>query len=287
MFCYFQKCDKKVIVMFILIIGILFLLLGVSVYIHKKKSTSRLVTVFRLCIIASGILFLLLSLVLFGMGARMYERNPVGRLRATLPQIREDFTMAQSRFDTLRGEFARHSASIWVPSEYILMYGWRISYNASPYRTSEDRVSVYFSDWHEIEWLSQEAKDAIIFLVSSQDIGFNFNSIFTEWTTNDDMHHIYATINYELRDAELMIFYSPHRRLQTGRFVHHEDIGEGYMLTIEHFTLGRVMVWVYIIIGVIFLLTAMGLLRFGIFRLSARTDDNGTEGDGRLFQNPI
>jgi len=266
----------------ITIIGVLFLILGICMYLPKVKFMRRLKAALQLAFFILGSLFLLAATFFFGLSAAILEPNPVGRMRVILPQVHEDFATVQPNLEILRNELAQHSASISMRGSIGMAsirdsFGMasirdsfgrgcvtqrlQISYNALQPGASHERVTIYFADWNTIEWLSPDAKAAIIFLTSSQDITRNFSRIFAQQVQIDDEHHIYATLSYGSADAQMIIYYSP---AHWGRFVHYEDIGSGYMLAIEHSTVGSTLVWLFAGAGGVMLLIALNLLIIGM-----------------------
>jgi hypothetical protein len=212
---------------------------------------------FRVGVAIAGVLFLLLSLRLLVPGIIGHEWNSVGRLKALLPQLREDFAAIQPRLDTLRnGGFAQHFANAGNPYERASeTHEWVIHYDISQPEERENMVTVFYEDWHTLEWLSQDEKDAILFL------GHYFDSIAADRTQD-----IFAYDNLNLRDATLMIFYSQdYRGFGYSRVIHNEDMGSGYTLTIERWMLGPALVRIHIGGGIILLTIAIVLLYFGIF----------------------
>lgn len=178
----------------------------------------------------------------------------------------------QIRLDILREDFARHSA--WAVVGYghtCEAYALWLSYILPEHRECvTNRVTVSYPDWHTIEWLSQETKEAILFLLLSEELTHNFDFIRGERAFHDRENLVYLTIRQMSARAKLVVSSScslrptPHTRY----FVHNEeDMGGGYVLDIRRSRIGTTLPVIFMGIGAIVLIPAILLLRWGIFAL--------------------
>jgi len=225
----------------------LVLIVIVTLLIGKKKDVNKKYVSNINCIII-GVLLLIPPVFILLMGISVYGWRPVSRLRAMLPEIREDFVAVRPRLDILRGEFARNSLSVSVMS-------WGVSY----------------SDWRTIEWLSEE-REAIVFLLFSDEITHNYTSIWSERARGDEM---WASIDFGIRGAELVVVNSaderPHFRY---RVRHEEEMGGGYVLVIRQNAITSGLAMIGMGVGGVLMIPALLLLYLGIFRTSVKRLDN-------------
>ena len=111
--------------------------------------------------ITIGILsILLIALVVMFVGT--FPRSSMRAMQRFIPQAVEIFEQSRESLETLRsGEFAANNAvAFYHPSGLII--------------SCDYMGGVFYPDWYTIEWLSSEERDAIVFLLSSDELARNF-----------------------------------------------------------------------------------------------------------------
>ena len=197
--------------------------------------------------------FLLLAWV-----SRESEHPAVQELRDMLPQVRQDFAYSRQKLDLLaNGDFARRQATAGSISALNLydtncLGHLMISFHTPTHENLWNRQEICFSGWHTIDWLTDNVKDAIIFLFSSQQIMHHF----TEVTANITGHTIRAGIRSP--GTHVAIFISRGQSsLPADRQFHHEPLGNGYYLYIDDGTPRISIAPVFTIFSCIFLVLAV------------------------------
>ena len=139
------------------------------------------------------------------------RENADRNIYAKIPQAIEIFQQSREQLDVLaNGDFSVNSGRVYRHQEYgwVLFANWRSFYTP-------------FEDWDTIEWLSDEEREALIYLLSGEELEYNFRSI----SAIGAEPSIQAPL-FRQEDAALSISY--------GRSVfgggHPIDLGEGYTL---------------------------------------------------------
>jgi len=239
------------------------MIFSVAVYRHESIRNERTRGALHAGFTIIGLYILLLAFAALSVAWFFHERNPHDWFNDVMPQLQDDFTTAQPLLDSLRGEFGQRSAIAW-PCD---THGWGLSYQIAPpsfgIGSGGERIRVNFEDWDSLEWLCQEAADAIVHLTSPQKMNHPFESISTLVRHGDEMHHIYARIEFYRHESEMMIFYSPGYAEDARFVVYHEYLSSGYELILLRRMIYPSVVRIFLVIGAVLLAFALLLLALG------------------------
>jgi len=94
--------------------------------------------------------------------------NTMRRMMRMVPEAVEVFEQSKEHLDVLRnGGFGERELWTRVSQDNIsIVFG-----------TSEGGGSIAYEDWHTLEWLSDEEREALVFLLSSAELSSNFEII--------------------------------------------------------------------------------------------------------------
>ena len=138
-------------------------------------------------------------------------------IKGYVPQAIEVFEQSKEQLDILRnGEFSENAATVRLGEEGLYIF------------FSGHSGTIEYEDWDTIEWLSEKEKNAILFLMCSEELQLNFTWI----AISTDF--VFAEF-FTYRRARLAIHHGE------GGLVAHQsytvDLGDGYTL------------WAYIMAG--------------------------------------
>ncbi|MCL2286645.1 MAG: hypothetical protein FWC32_09835 [Firmicutes bacterium] len=223
-------------------------------------------------ILVLGVCFTLVAcfFLLLAWAGRRYNHPVVQELRGMLPQVRQDFAYSRQKLDLLAdGAFAGRQATVSSfstpnPDDTNCLGHLMISFHAPTYERLFNRRGVSFSEWYTIDWLTDNEKDAIIFLFSSQQIVHHFTVVMANITG----HTIEASIYFPGTHVSIFISRGLSNRPPDRQF-HHEPLGSGYYLYIYDGTPGFSIAPVFTIFGCIFLVPAIIMIAIYV-RLSIK-----------------
>ena len=199
-------------------------------------------------------------------GISMQARRPLRNAEATLPQMREDFTLMQPYLNTLMQAFPSRTPNIVAPTiRDGVSYPLRLRYRVQvPGTLTVNSYNYDYEEWYALDWFSQDAIDAIVFLTSSPYLSHTLSEIWIEPLGTSSLMAYVNPWNYT---TNVLIFRgSPNQRFAETRVHHREELGNGYFLHIHtssfYQTLGRFVIG----FGVVIIIFGSVPTGFAIFR---------------------
>ena len=233
--------------------------------------------VLRVILAVIGIIVLLFGGLFVYFGIAMQGRQPLRYAMATLPQMREDFILMQPHLNTLLQAFPGRTPEIIAPIEHddenypLRLYYW---VGVPCVTRIESRFRHDYKDWYALEWFSQDAIDAAVFLTSSPDLSHTLSEIWIEGLGHSTL---IAYVNPWDSVTNTLIFRgNPNQRFAETYTHHHEDLGNGYFLRVHMSSFGLTLAPFVIGFGVVVIILGSIPMGFAIFmrrRLSMQIGD--------------
>ena len=245
----------------LLFILVIYTIIAVAVNKHDANPSKQSAGALSIGFTIAGVFILILAVGAFVMAGIFHERNPHGWLNDIMPQLHEDFEIAQPMLESLRGEFGQRSTIAW-PCDTS---GWRLSYQIAPpaFGISGEWVRVNYDDWHTLDWLCHEAAVAIVHLTSPQKMNYPFESIIARAGHGDERHSIQVRLEFFQHESELVIFNAPEYDGHTRFIVYHEYLDSGYELILLRRMIYPTVVRIFLVIGAVLLAFAVLMLALG------------------------
>ena len=164
----------------------------------------------KLILVALAVLMLVF--IFSAIRVSVFRANDMRNMQARIPQAIEIFEQSREQFDTL------------VNSELVARGVVVARAHVASWQASWRGGSVLLEDLDRIEWVSDEERDAIIFLVSSDELEYNFGAISSRGS-RDSVIDVRAQL-FQQGDAILLIRYRVPYRTE----INYIDLGDGYIL---------------------------------------------------------
>ena len=118
----------------------------------------------------------MVCLIIFLLLSSCYDDSSAAmeRMKQQIPEVTEIFVQSREHLEVLRvGEFGARMASADSLGGRLTI-GYEVGMIRVDGNWQQDLRFVRYEDWHTIEWLSEEEREALVFLLSSEELSRNF-----------------------------------------------------------------------------------------------------------------
>ena len=167
----------------------------------------------------------LIAVILLALFLTSCFNDSPARMRGMMRQVPEAiemFEQSREHLEVLRtGGFAERE--LWVFENLVIHFG-----------TTEGGGGVRYENWYTLEWLSEEERDALVFLLTSEELSRNFVVI----ESTREAGSIVAALHWQraghVRGEFIEIWHGEHevlrRRINPMRDSYSRDLGDGWVL---------------------------------------------------------
>jgi len=213
---------------------------------------------FRTGFTMHNVIALLFGGLLLVFGTYMHEGWRLRRAEVALPQVRESFTLMLPHLNTLLNAFPERTPTIIAPTIHDGDYNpLRLFYFVLvPGTLNENHYRYNYDEWYGLDWFSQEAVDAAVFLTSSPYLSHTLSEIQIE-PFGRGSSTLIANVDLGMNYVVTMVIFRdrPYSRPADARVHHREELGNGYYLRIQVYmlspTLGRFIIGFGVIVLIV------------------------------------